>query len=120
MNKEVFGFMLTDLIKRILENERSHHVSNREEELTMPHVIDEKDSKNKYDSDIEALKLIYGVHFSTGFCIKTSLQDILRICPRERKRADAYTGLISYLKNQYGITLTIKSNKTKKGGNKNE
>ena len=112
--------MLTDLIKRILENERSHHVSNRrEEELTMPHVIDEKDSKNKYDSDIEALKLIYGVHFSTGFCIKMSLQDILRICPRERKRADAYTGLISYLKKQYGVTLIITSNKTKKG-DKNE
>lgn len=109
--------MLTDLIKRILENERKIHVSNREEELTMPHVIEEKDSEkeNKYDSDIEALRLLYRDRFSTGLCIETSLQDILRICPRERKRADAYTGLISYLKNQYGITLTIKSNKTKKG-----
>ena len=118
MNKEVFGFMLTDLIKRILENERSHHVSNRrEEELTMPHVIDEKDSKNKYDSDIEALKLIYGVHFSTGLCITTTLRDLLLICPRERHRSDAYKGLIGHLKEQYGITLTIKS---RKGGNTNE
>lgn len=109
--------MLTDLIKRILENERKIHVSNREEELTMPHVIEEKDSEkeNKYNSDIEALRLLYRDRFKTGLCIETSLQDILRICPRERKRADAYTGLISYLKNQYGITLTIKSNKTKKG-----
>ena len=114
--------MLTDLIKRILENERKIHVSSREEEeLTMPHVIEEKDSEKekKYDSDIEALKLIYGVHFSSGFCIKVPLHDILRICKRERKRADAYIGLISYLKNRYGITLTITSNKTKKG-NKNE
>ena len=110
--------MLTDFIKRILEREREH-CSNREEELTMPHVIDEKDSKTKFDSDIKALKLIYGVHFSTGFCIETSLQDILRVCPRQRKRADAYTGLASYLKKQYGITLTITSNKTKKG-DKNE
>lgn len=112
--------MLTDLIKRILENERKH-VSSREEAVE-PHVIVEKDSEkneNKYESDIEALKLIYGVRFSTGLCIETSLQDILRICPRERKRADAYTGLVSYLKNQYGITLTIISNKTKKG-DKNE
>ena len=111
--------MLTEFIKRLLEREREY-CSNREEELTMPHVIDEKDSKNKYDSDIEALKLIYGVHFSTGLTIiETSLQDILRICPRERKRADAYTGLASYLKKKFGITLIITSNKTKKG-DKNE
>ena len=110
--------MLTDLIKRILENERNNlHISCREEELTMPHVIEEKDSEkeNKYDSDIEALRLLYRDRFKTGLTIETSLSDILRICKRERKRADAYTGLISYLKNQYGITLTIKSNKTKKG-----
>ncbi len=83
----------------------------------MPHVIEEKDSEkeNKYDSDIEALRLLYRDRFKTGLTIETSLSDILRICKRERKRADAYTGLISYLKNQYGITLTIKSNKTKKG-----
>lgn len=113
--------MLTDFIKRILEREREH-CSNREVAVE-PHVIVEKDSKdkeNKYDSDITALKLIYGVHFSTGLCITTSLQDLLRICPRARKRADAYTGLVSYLKNQYGITLTITSNKTKKGDTKNE
>ena len=86
----------------------------------MPHVIDEKDSKSKFDSDIEALKLLYRDRFSTGLTIiETSLQDILRICPRERKRADAYTGLASYLKKQYGITLIITSNKTKKG-DKNE
>ena len=112
--------MLTDLIKRILENERSH-ISSREEELTMPHVIEEKDSKNenKYDSDIANLRLLYRDRFKPGFYITTSLQDLLRICPRERKRADAYTGLISYLKKQYGVTLIITSNKTKKG-DKNE
>lgn len=109
--------MLTDLIKRILENERKIHVSSREEELTMPHVIEEKDSKkeNKYDSDIEALRLLYRDRFDTGLCIITSLHDLLRICPRDRKRADAYIGLISYLKKQYGVTLIITSNKTKKG-----
>ena len=87
----------------------------------MPHVIEEKDSEkeNKYNSDIEALRLLYRDRFKTGLCIETSLQDILRICPRERKRADAYTGLISYLKKQYGVTLIITSNKTKKG-DKNE
>ena len=111
--------MLTDLIKRILENERKIHVSNREEELTLPHVIEEKysEKENKYDSDIEALRLLYRDRFKTGFCFTTSLQDLLRICPRERQRSDAYKGLISHLKTKYGITLTIKS---RKGGNKNE
>jgi len=111
--------MLTDLIKRILENERKIHVSNREEELTMPHVIDKKDSEkaNKYDSDIEALRLLYRDRFSTGLCITTTLRDLLLICPRERQRSDAYKGLIGHLKEQYGITLTIKS---RKGGNTNE
>ena len=108
--------MLTDFIKRILEREREH-CSNREVAVE-PHVIVEKDSKdkeNKYDSDIANLRLLYRDRFDTEFCITISLQDLLRICPRERKRADAYTGLISYLKKQYGITLTIISSKTKKG-----
>lgn len=112
--------MLTEFIKRILEREREHF-SNREVAVD-PHVIVEKDSKekeNKYDSDIANLRLLYRDRFKTGFCIKVPLHDILRICKRERRRADAYTGLISYLKNQYGITLTITSSKTKKG-DKNE
>ena len=33
--------------------------------------------------------------------------------PRDRKRVDSYAGLISYLKKEQGITLTIKSQKTK-------
>ena len=87
----------------------------------MPHVIEEKDSKkeNKFDSDITALRLLYRDRFKTGLCIETSLQDLLRVCPRERKRADAYTGLTSYLKNELGIKLLITSNKTRKGGNLN-
>lgn len=110
--------MLTEFIKRILEREREHF-SNREVAVG-PHVIVEKDSKekeNKYDSDIANLRLLYRDRFDTGFCITTSLQDLLRICPRERQRSDAYKGLISHLKTKYGITLTIKS---RKGGNKNE
>lgn len=113
--------MLTDLIKRILENERKSHVSNREEAVE-PHVIVEKDSEkkeNKYDSDIANLRLLYRDRFDTGLTIESSLSDILRICKRERRKVDAYTGLVSYLKKVYGITLTITSNKTKKG-DKNE
>lgn len=33
--------------------------------------------------------------------------------PRNRKRVDAYDGLTKYLQNEFGITLTIYSQKTK-------
>lgn len=74
-----------------------------------------KDSKReeKYDSDIEALKQKYGVEFKSGLCIELPLKEIINICPRTRRRVDAYFGLVSYLKSEYGITLKITSNKTK-------
>lgn len=77
-----------------------------------PDVI-EKTCIKRYASDIEALKARYGDRFRTGLCIETTLQEILGICPRERKRCDAYKGLVGYLKRNHGITLVIHSNKNK-------
>ena len=37
----------------------------------------------------------------------------LGMMPRNRKRVDAYDGLTKYLQEEYGITLTIYSQKTK-------
>ena len=65
-------------------------------------------------TDIEALKLKYGAEFKSGVCIETSLKEIINLCPRERRRTDAYIGLIGYLKSEYGVTLKIKSNKNRK------
>ena len=51
-------------------------------------VIKEKVAKKnseKYDSDISALTAIYG----TGVCIDIELQELLKICPRDRKRIEA-------------------------------
>lgn len=70
-------------------------------------------NNSKYESDIKALKQKYGDSLSTGICIETTLKEILELCPRVRHRSDAYQGLVSYLKKIYGITLTIKSQKTK-------
>ena len=66
----------------------------------------------KYDADVEALRNKHG-NFITGLCITENLQDLLTICPRNRPRVDAYQGLVSHLKSEYGVTLTIKSRKTK-------
>ena len=68
---------------------------------------------DKYGSDVEALKERYRIEFETGVCIGIPLKEILVICPRERRRVDAYTGLVTHLKREYGITLKITSNKTK-------
>ena len=75
-------------------------------------VIEKKVAKKnseKYDSDISALTAIYG---TTGVSIDIELQELLKICPRERKRIEAYNGLVSELAKR-GIVLTIKSRKTK-------
>ena len=91
---------------------------SREETPPRPNVavgVKEKDSKrdDKYCSDIEALKQRYGAEFKSGVCIEIPLKEIINLCPRERRRADAYTGLVGYLKSEYGVTLKITSNKTK-------
>lgn len=107
--------MFIDFISRILGAEKVS-VSNRLENAE-PSVIVTKDSTKpipeKYQRDIEALRQKYGDAFKTGFCIDLTLQEALSLMQRERKRVDAYSGLISYLKRELGITLTITSQKTK-------
>lgn len=113
--------MFTDFINRILGAERRPSVSNRLENNAAPSVIVKKGSNKtspksipeKYQRDIEALRQKYGDAFKTGFCIDLTLQEALSLMQRERKRVDAYSGLISYLKRELGITLTITSQKTK-------
>lgn len=110
--------MFTDFINRILGAEPRFSVPDRLEDAE-PSVIVKKDSNpnqpipEKYQRDIEALRNKYGDAFKTGLCINLTLQEALSIMHRERKRIDAYSGLVSYLKREQGITLTIKSQKTK-------
>lgn len=70
------------------------------------------ETKEKYSDDIKALTEKYG-ELRTGLCIEIELSEILNIVPRDRRRIDAFRGLISYLQEKYGVTLTIKSRKTK-------
>lgn len=113
--------MFTDFINRILGAERRPSVSNRLENNAAPSVIVKKGSNKtspksipeKYRKDVTLLQSKYGDAFKTGFCIDLTLQEALSLMQRERKRVDAYSGLISYLKRELGITLTITSQKTK-------
>lgn len=112
--------MFIDFISRILGAEKVS-VSNRLENDAEPSVIVKKDSNKtitkpipeKYRKDVALLRSKYGDAFKTGFCITITLQEALSIMPRERRRIDSYRGLQSYLKKDWNITLTIKSQKTK-------
>lgn len=109
--------MFEEFISRILGTEKVSAL-NRQEEFTTPDVIEKsstiaKPIPEKYEKDVEALRKRYGENFKTGLCIEITLKELLEICPRERRRTDAYTGLISFLKGKMGIKLTIKSQKSK-------
>ena len=108
--------MFIDFISRILGAEKVS-VSNRLENNAEPSVIVTKDSNRpipeKYKKDVASLRSKYRDDLKTGFCIILALQEALSIMTRDRKRVDSYAGLISYLKREQGITLTIKSQKTK-------
>lgn len=64
------------------------------------------------EKDVMSLKQYVGeIGFKSGLCIDITLQDLLSVVPRKRRRTDAYTALVRYLKDEWDITLTIKSNK---------
>lgn len=67
-----------------------------------------------YADDIHRLEdaLNEGRPLDNGRCIEITLQDLLQIIPRKRRRIDAYRGLVGRL-NKMGVTLTINSQKTK-------
>ena len=68
-----------------------------------------------YADDIHRLEdaLNEGRPLDNGRCIEITLQDLLQIIPRKRRRIDAYRGLVSRL-NRMGVTLRINSQKTKR------
>lgn len=108
--------MFENLISKILGLEREP-MPNRQDTFTAPDVTEKAVSSGpvpeKYQRDIEALRQKYGDAFKTGLCINLTLQEALSIMHRERRRIDSYSGLVSYLKKEWNITLTITSQKTK-------
>ena len=108
--------MFKEFINQLLGVEREP-IPNRQDTFTAPDVtekaVSSKPIPEKYQRDIEALRQKYGDAFKTGLCINLTLQEALSIIHRERKRIDAYSGLVSYLKRELGITLTITSQKSK-------
>ena len=82
-----------------------------------PDVIEEKEHiviiPEKFKDDIQKLQDYCGVELRSVLCIEIELSELLEILPRERRRKVVYTGLVGYLKSEYGATLKITSNKSK-------
>ena len=82
-------------------------VGDKEERLNSRRI-----EKKQYEKEVSILASHFGglqEAGTTGLCI--TLQEMLLLCPRDRKRSDAYRGLVSYLADTYKIELTIKSRK---------
>lgn len=68
----------------------------------------------KYEADIKALCDYAGTTTLTeGMTISITLQDILKIRPRKRRRVDSFNSLVKYLRERWGVELIITSNKIK-------
>lgn len=65
-----------------------------------------------YPDDVKALTEKYGV-LSSGMTIELGLHDALDLMHRRRKRCEAYKGLQSYLRKEFGVELTITSPRKK-------
>ena len=74
----------------------------------------------KFKEDIVALEKFMGEELTSGLCITISLQELLTILPRQRKRVDAYNSLKHYLENEMGIQLIIHSKKSKNHETRNK
>lgn len=62
----------------------------------------------KFEFDIFKLKVYVGeFNVRKGLVIETSLSELFEVCPRERRRADAYDSLIKFLRDELGIDLII-------------
>ena len=71
----------------------------------------------KFKGDIRTLLDFIGQDTDSAcfsdLCITITLQEILTLLPRNRRRIDSYTPLVRYLQDEMGITLKIISQKSK-------
>lgn len=84
-------------------------ITNRQFEETI--AGEKKKIVDSTDSEIKILEDKFG-QFTSGLMIEISLQEMLTLIPRKRKRADAYNSLAKILKAEYGVCLKITSRKS--------
>ena len=74
----------------------------------------ESNIPRRYRQDIMSLTAKYGdLEKLKSQTIATTLQDLSAICQRDNPKIASYNGLGKFLKNEYDITLDIKSQRSK-------
>lgn len=67
-----------------------------------------------FKNDVQALCDLAGVdELIPGTTIRMTLQEILEVIPKTRKRKDSYKTLAYFLKNEMNVTLELTSRKSK-------
>lgn len=80
-----------------------------EKQKAATHIVPEK-----FREDIKALTEYIGEErFKHGISIEVTLAELLDVIPRKRRRRDAYTTLIKYLRDECQITLTLTTSKSR-------
>ena len=97
---------MTDFRRLCLEAEEK-----KELDAAPADMDDGQQPGDPYAGEIKRLEAEYGPLIE-GQHLTVQLQDLLVLVPRARRRIDAYNGLVKELANR-GVTLTIKSRKTK-------
>ncbi len=97
---------MTDFRRLCLEAEGKSEFNAAQDDMD-----DGQQPDDPYADEIKKLEAKYGPLIE-GQHLTVQLQDLLAIIPRARRRIDAYNGLVKELANR-GVTLTIKSRKTK-------
>lgn len=106
--------MIIEILANKLEDTEMGFLSRQES--VEPDVIAQNNIKKvivpqKFKADIEALEKYAESGLESGLCISVSLSELLTICPRERKRRDAFNALVRFLQEEMNVTLIIKSKK---------
>lgn len=95
---------MTDFRRLCLEAEE-----NKEKDAAPDFMDDGQEPGDPYADEVKRLEAEYGP-FANGMSITVELKKLLEICPRRRRRKDAYRDLQKTL-DEMGVTLNIKSQK---------
>ena len=103
--------MLINILSRILGEQNNS--SNRQE--STPDVSKRSVEIDTNEDEVVRLARLHGP-LASGKRIELTLQQALQEFPRERKRSDAYRGLIKRVKEEYDTELIITGRPSIKNG----
>lgn len=80
-----------------------------EEEIKLKRTTSPATATSDFSKDIEALEIHFG-QLTSGRALEITLRELLEICPRNRKKSDAFKGLRRHLREAHGTELRIVPN----------